>query len=148
MKTIRKQVFETNSSSEHCLAMAFKEDYEDWKNGKKAFNRKDFVSLTAACDSFNEICDCKVSYETFEQAWQKYNSTNYSNCHELDDTFVLDPESADSVCQLMGHDYDWKYNWPSFESFGGEEWVEDQLEIEKTVGDKTVVAFGYYGRPY
>ena len=34
MKTIRRNVFETNSSSTHSITMCMESDYEKWKNGE------------------------------------------------------------------------------------------------------------------
>lgn len=46
MRQIRKNVFETNSSSTHSLTMCTKEEYDNWKNGKLLFDsyHKKFVS--------------------------------------------------------------------------------------------------------
>lgn len=38
MRTIRNNVFETNSSSTHSLAILSKEDYEKWQNNEKILN--------------------------------------------------------------------------------------------------------------
>lgn len=38
MRQIRKNVFETNSSSTHSLTMCTKEEYDNWKNGKLLFD--------------------------------------------------------------------------------------------------------------
>ena len=38
MKQIRRNVFETNSSSTHSLTMCSKSQFEDWKAGKVLFN--------------------------------------------------------------------------------------------------------------
>lgn len=59
MRQIRKNVFETNSSSTHSLTMCTKEEYDNWENGKLLFDSyyKKFVpslELTRA-DFMNEI---------------------------------------------------------------------------------------------
>lgn len=55
--TIRRGVFETNSSSTHSLSIASKEDFDAWVNGKKMvffdlwnFEIKDFVSIKTAVE--------------------------------------------------------------------------------------------------
>lgn len=37
---IRKGVFETNSSSVHCMTMCSKSDFDDWKDGKLVYDYK------------------------------------------------------------------------------------------------------------
>lgn len=39
MKQIRKNVFETNSSSTHTLAICTEDEYKDWQDGKLLFNK-------------------------------------------------------------------------------------------------------------
>lgn len=39
MKQIRKNIFETNSSSTHTLAICTEDEYKDWKDGKLLFNK-------------------------------------------------------------------------------------------------------------
>lgn len=38
LRTIRRSVFETNSSSTHSITMCLKEDYDKWKNGELLFD--------------------------------------------------------------------------------------------------------------
>jgi hypothetical protein len=46
MKSIRRGVFETNSSSTHSMTICPKEDYEAWQKGKVLFNENDNTFLT------------------------------------------------------------------------------------------------------
>ena len=39
MKQIRKNVFETNSSSTHTLAICTEDEYKKWQEGKMLFNK-------------------------------------------------------------------------------------------------------------
>lgn len=38
MRVIRRNVFETNSSSTHSISIVSKEDFEKWKNGELLYN--------------------------------------------------------------------------------------------------------------
>lgn len=41
MRIVRRNTFETNSSSTHSLTMCTKDDYEKWKNGELVYDRWD-----------------------------------------------------------------------------------------------------------
>lgn len=71
MRQIRKNVFETNSSSTHSLTMCTKEEYDNWKNGKLMFDidSKKFVSpLEVTSKDFKEA---EINYESSKQKYQK-----------------------------------------------------------------------------
>ncbi len=57
MKSIRRSVFETNSSSTHSLSMCAAEDYELWKNGKIFFdsNSDKFVTMEDVAEKFPDL---------------------------------------------------------------------------------------------
>ena len=57
MKSIRRGVFETNSSSTHSITMCAKEDYDNWQNGKKFFNagKNKFVSMEDITEMFPDL---------------------------------------------------------------------------------------------
>lgn len=46
MKTTRKQVFETNSSSTHSMTILPKEDYDRWAEGKVYLDKDEEIVLT------------------------------------------------------------------------------------------------------
>lgn len=56
MKTIRRHVFETNSSSTHSITMCSKEDFDAWKNGLVIFNEYDskFIPTKEAMKKIKE----------------------------------------------------------------------------------------------
>lgn len=67
MKTsIRRNVFETNSSSTHSITICSKQEFEDWKNGKlvydsygeKLFSKNDVVNK----DDYEDF----MTYDNFE----------------------------------------------------------------------------------
>lgn len=63
MRTIRRGVFETNSSSVHSMTMCSKSEYDKWKNGEVYYNlwRRCFVP----CDEEeNGVPYCKMTDDT------------------------------------------------------------------------------------
>lgn len=71
MRQIRKNVFETNSSSTHSLTMCTKEEYDNWKSGKLMFDidSKEFVSpLEVTSKDFKEA---EINYESSKRKYQK-----------------------------------------------------------------------------
>ena len=56
MKVIRRNVFETNSSSTHSITMCSKEDFDAWKKGKMLLDECDgkFITKEAALAKLKE----------------------------------------------------------------------------------------------
>lgn len=77
MKQIRKNVFETNSSSTHTLAICTEDEYKDWKDGKLLFNkwRETFVK--------NSIKITKQDREEAERCYTQYKGKYYKDWSEL-----------------------------------------------------------------
>ena len=46
MKTIRRNTFETNSSSVHCVTILSDKEYQNIKNGKAALDYRNYVEIT------------------------------------------------------------------------------------------------------
>lgn len=81
MRTIRNNVFETNSSSTHSLTICTESEYERWKNGELLFDTYDeqlitpneiekdddedrYVTYDAYCDDILEEYESYTSYYT------------------------------------------------------------------------------------
>lgn len=64
MLQIRKNVFETNSSSTHSLTICSKDEYQDWVDGKCYWSRwyENFVSNEEVEEKFK-----KSSYDDFDE---------------------------------------------------------------------------------
>lgn len=63
MLQIRQNIFETNSSSVHCMTICDNEDFEKWKNGELLYDKeKDkFCTREEAIKEILEYCE-KSSY--------------------------------------------------------------------------------------
>lgn len=79
MKQIRKNVFETNSSSTHTLAICTEDEYKDWQDGKMLFNkwRETFVK--------NTIKITKQDREEAQRCYNQYKGKYYKDWFELTD---------------------------------------------------------------
>ena len=70
---VRTGLFETNSSSTHSLTMCMKKDWEDFKNGKKFYDRWEDCLVDESefapeeLDSDDELEDRYYTYEQFEE---------------------------------------------------------------------------------
>lgn len=79
MKQIRCNVFETNSSSTHTLAICTEDEYKDWKDGKLLFNKwnETFVK--------NSINITKQDRKEAEERYTIYKGKYYKDWSELTD---------------------------------------------------------------
>ena len=77
MKQIRCNVFETNSSSTHTLAICTEDEYKDWKDGKLLFNKwnETFVK--------NSINTTKQDRKEAEERYTLYKGKYYKDWSEL-----------------------------------------------------------------
>ena len=80
MKQIRKNVFETNSSSTHTLAICTEDEYKDWKDGKLLFNK---WNETFVKNSINITKQDKVEAE---ERYNTYKGKYYKDWSELTET--------------------------------------------------------------
>lgn len=80
MKQIRKNVFETNSSSTHTLAICTEDEYKDWQDGKLLFNKwnETFVK--------NSIKITKQDREEAQRCYNQCKGKYYKDWFELTDT--------------------------------------------------------------
>lgn len=77
MKQIRRNVFETNSSSTHTLAICTEDEYKDWKDGKLLFNK---WNETFVKNSINITKQDKVEAE---ERYNTYKGKYYKDWSEL-----------------------------------------------------------------
>jgi hypothetical protein len=136
MKQIRRNVFETNSSSTHSITMCSQSQFDDWKAGRVLFDyyKEAFVKAQKMTDADRENAknEYKKSYEgrSYYKKWedlsddevnQWYNKYYSENCYyDKDDLQTYE-------------DY--------FESYDLESYI---VPYTSESGDK-IVAFGKYG---
>ncbi len=71
MKTIRRNVFETNSSSVHCVTILSDKEYNNIKNGKAVIDYQDYVEITPQFIQEKIAEDNKYSNANIEDYKQK-----------------------------------------------------------------------------
>lgn len=78
MRTIRRGVFETNSSSVHSMTMCSKSEYDKWKNGEVYYDRphKCFVPYDKEEDG---VPYCKMPYEKRVEEYELFTPDEYEN---------------------------------------------------------------------
>lgn len=130
MLQIRRNVFETNSSSTHSITMCSKDDYDRWINGEVYLNEgwwrndneskykdKKFVTRDEAID----IIKCNGGSIEYDD-----------ECHENFDEYIAEEYYIYTSDEYINDN----------ESL---EWFEDKYV---TASDETVIAFGLYGYDY
>ena len=82
MKQIRRNVFETNSSSTHSITMCMKSDYDKWVAGELVWNRwaDELVEITPEVKASME--DNDRDYLTYEQ-FNDYDYLEYETFKTL-----------------------------------------------------------------
>ena len=77
MKQIRKNVFETNSSSTHTLAICTEDEYKDWQDGKLLFNKWNETFIK------NSINITERDRKKAEERYTLYKGKYYKDWSEL-----------------------------------------------------------------
>lgn len=119
MRQIRRNVFETNSSSTHSIAFATKSEFKKWSNGKLFYN-----------DGWSN----KSQFMTEDEAIAHIKSSKYYR-GELDDILTMSKEELyDIFREYYIYDYEnWGYDF------------ETDVTHYTTPGGEEIVAVCYYG---
>lgn len=121
MRLIRRNTFETNSSSTHSITMCKESDFDKWKNGEMYWDRWD-ESLVSKEEVEKEMAKLK---EEFISEHPDYDKDDIDWEEQLEDYLNSDKEY---------------YTYEEFNDYIEYETFEDEYE--------GVVAFGYYGNDY
>lgn len=152
MKTIRNNVFETNSSSTHSLTIVPEEEFEKFKNCDLLL---DYCAFVSAEDEYKNVMenlescennmsdDYRATYKT-ELTFEKFKEVLSKLCYS--DLSYYHREGArediqthyDAVKAALGEDI------VTYRTMGGEEYKTFESHYTTKSGDK-IVAFGYYG---
>lgn len=122
MKTqIRRNVFETNSSSVHSMTMCSGDEYKKWRDGELLFSDWD--------GDFVDANDSKVKEvrEKYEKEFKEWLNNSIANSWDRPD------------CEYLTCDEFWERYNDEYETF-------ERTYTTKS-GEK-VIAFGYYGNDY
>ena len=120
MISVRRNVFETNSSSTHTITMCSENEYDKWRNGELLFDRWEDEFITK--EEYSKI---------YEEQKQDYLSDNPCDTDEdFEDYFNEDKQY-----------YTYDEYWDEIE-------YETYEDTYTTKSGEKVIAFGYYGNAY
>jgi hypothetical protein len=120
MRLVRKNVFETNSSSTHSITMCSESDFDKWKKGEMYWNRWN-ESLVSKEEVEKEMAKLK---EEFISEHPDYDKDDIDWEEQLEDYLNSDKE------------------YYTYEEFNNYDYIEYETFEDSYDG---VVAFGYYG---
>ena len=118
---IRRNVFETNSSSTHSITMCSGDEYTKWKDGELLFDCWN--------DEFVDANDPKVkeTRERYEKEFKEWENDSLANSWDK-------PDCKYVTCDEFRERYNGEYE--TFE------------RTYTTKSGEKVIAFGYYGNDY
>ena len=152
MKTIRNKVFETNSSSTHCITLVDLEDFEKFEECEMLLNDG---ALVPAKEVYDDMMKNLVDME--EQMTENYSKTykdtlTYENFIKIMQSFSYsdlsyssrEDCSEDIASDIMAVKAGLADDVTTYSCLGGE-YYETFEDRHTTKHGDTVVAFGYYG---
>ena len=152
---IRKNVFETNSSTMHTLIISKESDYDAFLQGDlwviETYDNEDNVEFLSEAEAiennietlkkegydneqyFDNYRKLKKFWEAFSALYDKDNDKQYDDWESFKDEYSIDSR------------YDYYHDWDDF----WEDMLYESFErvIETEHGDR-LVAWGYYGQEY
>jgi hypothetical protein len=136
MKQIRRNVFETNSSSTHSITMCSQSQFEDWKNGKILFDdwNKEFVKAKELTTADKE--DAKNEYKRLYEVqsyYKKWEDLSEDEVNKWYGKYYSENCNYDNDDLMTYSDYFNSYDLESYTS-----------SYTSESGDK-IIAFGKYG---
>ena len=133
MKQIRRNVFETNSSSVHSITMCLEDIYDKWVNDEVYFY-----------DSTYKLSEGRDKFFTWDEMLEFMR--NELKADEEDIKALIEAkENDDSEFTSILQDSDF-YTADSYESYNED--CESYAEVFTTPMGERVVAFGYAGARY
>lgn len=126
MRQIRRNIFETNSSSVHSLTICKREDYERWKtDGTYMYKDGDdvhFVSRGEAIERYNLFCPVRRNYLSLDPI-----DTDYMTDEEIDKML--------SIMRMFSYQ-SWKKYCENYEEY------TERVDVDSA---GSYFVFGYYG---
>lgn len=142
MRQIRMNVFETNSSSTHSIAICTEEDFKKWQNGELLFNinNEKFVKNNYTITD-KDRQDAKEQYERFKSKYAKdFDELSKELQEEYISGYVSDRrmyDDGDEYCGALLNYKEYKDHYSDLEF--------DTTHYTSPSGDKLVItcAYGY-----
>ena len=130
MKLVRKNVFETNSSSTHSLVICTKEEFEKFKKGEKILDRYDEKLV----DRHENIIDKLIKTGEI---------TEISNGYIYQNKYYETRSDIKSENFPDEDDFEDEYRYGTYESLGSE--LESYEQEYTTKSGDEIVVFGEFG---
>ena len=152
MKTIRNNVFETNSSSTHSITIVDLEDFEKLEECEMLLDDETLVPANKVYDkmmknlvdmekqmteNYSKTYKDTLTYENFINIMQSFAYSDLSHSSRVDCR-------EDIASDIMAVKAGLNYEVTTYSCLGGE-YYETFEERHTTKRGDTVVAFGYYG---
>lgn len=156
MKTIRRNTFETNSSSTHSITMCMENEYEKWKAGELYYLEANNAFVTP--EERNEILRRMTLENKFDYHYGKRDepstytykgvTVNWENKKELVTKENLAEITDKDIEDYINENFD-RYEMPcSYNQYYDDiEYETYETEFTTPQGEK-VISFGYYGQDY
>ena len=144
MKTIRTNVFETNSSATHAICITDPETYEAYKAGKYVYG--DSGRLISAEELFEKFRDDSCSNWSNYTQWCKENNRTPMDLAAFSEAVrIVSTDDWDKKSEETDYVSDWlrDHSYQPFNRLGYDEY--ETFEKRTTIKGTEVVAFGYYG---
>ena len=143
MLQIRKNVFETNSSSTHSITMCSRDEYDTWMKGDLLLNDgwwgKDNTS-----EFKNKKFVTRAEAEDIIRKDPFYNEEKDGDLSKVPDNELSHEHYDYETESYVGFDY----GFYTFDNYMENEYLEWFEEEYTTPSGDTVVAFGLYGTDY
>lgn len=133
MINIRRNVFETNSSSVHSITMCTESEYDKWSDGETFYYHSTYKldKGQSRFFTFDEMCE-------FLAEKREWSSDDINELKEL-------KENDNSEFEQVLSEADF-YTYNSFDNY--HDMYELYAQSYTTAGGETIVAFGYAGASY
>lgn len=105
MKSVRRNVFETNSSSTHSLTMCSEEDYDKWEEGQLYFNNnREFLTRDQVIEELKKYRSVDIDaisnlpqdqFDEYVSEWEFYTYSKYEEQYEQFEHFCQSYEHSD-----------------------------------------------------
>jgi hypothetical protein len=132
MKQIRRNVFETNSSSTHSLTLCSEDEFEKWKKGELLFDYWKEVFVESSSISDEDKLRAKAAYDdaksNYWKDWESLSDDEKNNWYSK---------------WLKEHRGDEDYK--TYNEYMNEDYLECFVDRYTSKSGDKIVAFGKYG---
>ena len=143
MKTIRTNVFETNSSATHAICITDPETYEAYKAGKYVYSGGKLISAEELFEKFHD--DSYSTWSDYLQWCEEHNRQPMDVAAFSEVIRIIATDDWDKKSEETDYVSDWlrDESFQPYNRLGFDEY--ETFERHATIKGTEVVAFGYYG---